>query len=315
MNALKVGVCGSSAYTVTCAQALQKDARFAISWVVTPPPKPIGRKKIITPTPLDKWATDLDLPVFTVEKSLKPLQSTLLSAEKIDFLLVVDFGYLVPSWLLDLPNIAPINVHPSELPKYRGSSPAQYALLFGEQKSAVTIMRMSEGLDEGPIIRSLPFTVEANETTPTYYEKAFSLTASVLAETLIEYANNRQEIVQPDESPTLIAKRFSKEDGYIPYSLIQDAQMGAEINKTTLTELSPLLKEVWEAQPNATIATLLERSIRALYPWPGIWTIVPHYKGKTNVRMKVLSAQLSDSKKIIIKKVQFEGESSRDYSA
>ena len=304
---IRVAVCGTTQNTVQCAQALTENKNFSILWCVTPPPKPIGRKKTLTPTPVQTWAEKNDIPVHHVEKSLKPLQSTLTALPPIDFLLVVDFGYLVPDWLLELPQIAPINIHPSDLPKYRGSSPGQFALLYGENSSAVCIMRMSIGLDEGPIITSIPFSIEPNETSPSYYQKAFTLASTALPEVLLEYAQNRQEKPQPAESTTVIAKRFSREDGYIKYSVIQVALKGEELPQSDQITLSPILQQVFKDQPTLSIAQLIERAVRALSPWPGIWTIAPEYRGRTNVRCKILKTHLSEGR-LIIDQQKFEGE-------
>lgn len=301
---MKIGVCGSTERTVQCVNSLASDARFEISWVVTPPPKPVGRKQHITPSPLESWARERNIPVIHVEKSLKPLQPLLEEQSPVDFLLVVDFGYLVPQWLLDLPKIAPINVHPSDLPKYRGSSPAQFALLYGETESAVCIMRMTAGLDEGPIIQSLPFSVDSNETAESYYRKAFVIAANALPETLVRYAENRAETAQPEKSTTPVAKRFSREDGYIPYSIIEDIQNSSPAKKEGL---GPILSEVLALQPSATVVQLVERAVRALSPWPGVWTVVPEYKGRTNIRCKIISAHINNGR-FVIDEQKFDGE-------
>lgn len=316
---MKIGICGTTERTVQCAQAVS-DAGFTIHWVVTPPPRPMGRKQILTPSPVEIWAQTNTIPVVHVEKSLKTLQSTLENQPPIDFLLVVDFGYLVPQWLLDLPKIAPINVHPSALPQYRGSSPAQYALLFGETQSAVCIMRMTAGLDEGPIIRSIPFRVEPHDTAESYYRKAFALASQQLAETLQQYAVDRRESPQPKISPTPIARRLTREDGFVPYSLIQRLENGSfehimknmyictnEAEREKKECLGPVFAEALSSHPNLTVAQLVENAVRAFSPWPGVWTIVPNYKGRQNVRCKIKRAHM-EAGRLAIDERQFEGE-------
>ncbi len=305
----QIGVCGTTQRTVQVVEQLRQDPRFQIAWVVTPSPKPIGRKQILTPNPLENWARENRLTIFPVEKSLTPLREFLSTANQVDFLLVVDFGYLVPAWLLELPNLAPINVHPSDLPQYRGSSPGQYALLYGDTQSAVDIMKMTEGFDEGPIITRLPFAITPTETAESYYQKAFALAADQLPSTLIDYAASQWEKPQISKHDLIVAKRFSRQDGYISYSLLQAARGGISPAISDLESLSPILREVLEKQPMTTLAALLERAVRALSPWPGIWTIVPEYKGKANVRQKILAAHLDSSGKLLIDRSQFEGES------
>jgi methionyl-tRNA formyltransferase len=307
-QAFQVGVCGTTERTVRVAEKLRSDPRFAIKWVVTPPPSSIGRKQILTPNPIETWASEHDLPIFPVEKSLTPLRESLAAAPAVDFLLVVDFGYLVPDWLLQLPKIAPINIHPSDLPQLRGSSPGQYVLLYGETESAVDIMRMTEGFDEGPIIARLPLAVEPTETAETYYQTAFALAAEKLPQILVDYAAERTEKPQISKTTLTVAKRFSRQDGYIQYSILEAAQNGASAAAEPLEALSPILREVLSAQPNLSIAALIERAVRALSPWPGVWTTVPDYKGRSGVRQKILASHLNNQGKLVIDRAQHEGE-------
>ncbi len=172
---LRFAVCGTTERTVQCANALAAHSGFELVWGVCPTPRIVGRKKVLSPSPLEEWLRTHNVPIHHVEKSLRPIRQELEQETPIDFLLVVDFGYLVPEWLIALPKIAPINVHPSDLPKYRGSSPGQFALLYGEKDSAVAIMRLTAGLDEGPIIQALEFSVVPQETQESYYSKAFDL--------------------------------------------------------------------------------------------------------------------------------------------
>jgi methionyl-tRNA formyltransferase len=306
---LRFAVCGTTERTVQCAQALAADERFVLQWGVTPIPRPIGRKQVVTPTPLETWLQEKGVPVHRVEKSLKPLTETLQAETEIDFLLVVDFGYLVPEWLIKMPKIAPINVHPSALPKYRGSSPAQFVLLYGEKDSAVAIMRLTAGLDEGPIISAPHLELNEAETQQSYYKKAFTLAAEHLPNVLFEYAQNGQETPQPENSPTPIAKRFSREDGHIPYSALYKSmrELNYRFNESETAQLGSILRELLSAQAELTASTLIERSIRALNPWPGVWTTVPEYEGRTDVRLKLLSGKIAEGK-LIVTSWQHDGE-------
>lgn len=309
MNPLRVGVCGTTQNTVSCVQALQNDPRFSVLWVVTPTPRPVGRKHELTPSALDTWAQNHQLPIWHVEKNLTPLKETLLQAPEIDYLLVVDFGYIVPQWLIDVPKICPINVHPSDLPRFRGSSPGQYVILFGEKHSAVAIMRLTAGLDEGPIISAIPFDVSANETQASYYEKSFALASTALPDVLWSYAATRNEQEQPAISPTPIAKRFSREDGYIPYSLIEKFLSTSE--KLSTEKLADALGESLHevlTHHSLSLVELLDRAIRAFSPWPGVWTVSPSFKDRKNVRLKILEVNPTLR---TITRWQYEGEEAR----
>lgn len=311
-TSLSIGICGTTENTVRCAEALRKHTQFAIPWVVTPPPRPVGRHQDITPSPLQSWAENNHIPVFHVQKSLKEIRETLEAQHQhhpIDFLLVVDFGYLIPQWLLDLPQQAAVNIHPSELPKYRGSSPGQYAILFGETTSALTIMRMEAGLDTGPIIRQISFAVDPHATQTSYYDTGFSLAEKHLPETLLSYQRS-QEQPQPVNSPTPIAQRFAKQDGFLPYDMLTSAQETAQLAITPewQKQLGIPLQQVLEAQ-NISAQTLIDRVVRAFDPWPGAWTLVPEYKGRHNVRQKILAVSVDPETELLrIIRWQYDGE-------
>lgn len=311
---LRIAIAGTNEYAAQCAEKLRADNRFEVAWVVTPPPKPVGRKQELTPCAVEQWAHQHSLTVHNVPSNFADLRDTLENEGPIDFLLVVVFGYLIPDWLIELPRRAAVNVHPSDLPKYRGSSPGQYALLFGEQESAVCLIRLAETFDSGAILARYPFTVEPDETQASYYQKAFDLIAPNLPEHLFAYAQNPTEMPQPEKSPTLLAKRLTRQDGFLPYELVQIAEIGDDnpvsARKTILAQLSPLLTAVADSEPLAP-AMFVERTARALNPWPGVWTTLPAYKGKSDVRLKLLEVRL-EKNRLKLQKVQVEGETPRE---
>jgi methionyl-tRNA formyltransferase len=316
MTKLTVGVCGTGQYSAQVAEALQQHPNFEIVWVVTPPPKPIGRQQTLTPSPLDTWASTHNLSVFHVSKKLSDLQSTLQTAPPIDYLLVISFGYLIPDWLLRLPKIAPVNVHPSALPKYRGSSPGQFVLLYGETTSAVSIMVMNTKFDQGAIIAQIPMSVTNQDTQTSYYDQAFALAADQLPNILQEFARNPISTPQASaDANQPIARRLTREDGYLPISIVEAAIKASSkpINSKDHPILGPVLQELLTHQPSLTPAQLLDRASRALTPWPGIWTTLPQYKDRTNVRMKILETSLPRPDLAHIHRIQFEGETARAF--
>lgn len=282
-----------------CAKALAGDPRFQITGVITPSPKPIGRKQIVTKNPMHQWAEVNQIPVTLVEKKLTPNLQPLTS----DFLLVVDFGYIVPQWLLDIPTIAPINVHPSDLPKYRGSSPGQFVLAFGEKESTVTIMVMDAKLDHGPIITKIPFEVDASWTAPEYYEYAFSHTAHKLPDVFSGFADDRHATPQPDESPTPTARMLTRDDGYIPYQTLQRLISN---DKWQMTNDNLIEIPFLSAYKLPTTSYQLFCLWRGLTPWPGLWTVLGEK------RMKLLSFHM-DGDKLFLDQVQIEGEKPKKY--
>lgn len=296
-------VAGSTTRTVLCAEALLADPRFTLTGIITPSPKPIGRKHILTKNPLQLFGEEHALPITLIEKKIdSSIQAHLETVKRPDFLLVVDFGYIVPKWLLVWPTIAPVNVHPSHLPKYRGSSPGQFSLLFGEKESAVTVMVMDEALDHGPIITSLPFSVDSNWTASDYYELAFNLVTKELGEILVTFAKTPHSTPQPDDSSTPIARMLSREDGFIPYTVLHALLEG----KPTPTSL-PFL----DSLSLPTTAQTLYNLWRGLTPWPGLWTLV--HIGGVEKRMKILRFHLEEDR-LFLDEVQVEGKNKTEFT-
>ena len=300
-----VGVAGSTHHTLLCAQALAVDERFEIQWMLTPPPQPIGRKQVITPNPLHIWADTQQIPVTFVEKKIRPDLRVNLPSQP-DFLLVVDFGYLVPKWLLELPRIAPVNIHPSLLPRWRGSSPGQFVLLDGELESAVTIMVMGEGLDTGPLLWQQKFHVDMEWTQTEYYHHSFTLAARQLGTVLDDVATGKVlPQLQPDASSTPIARRLKKEDGYISWKTLAPL-VGMDYTEVEgAPESDSVLILESQVRTGAPLNKTIADAVRALAPWPGVWTIVPTAKGPQ--RLKILTASYDAEKGITITIAQREG--------
>lgn len=294
---------GSTEHTVKAVQGLLHRPDFSLTWVLTPTPRIIGRDKTPTPNPVHLFAQEQRADLFLISKSLTEVEEQLRQQTQPDFVIVVDFGYLLPQWSLDLAKIAPINVHPSALPRWRGSAPGQFVLLHGERNSAVTIMIPNLELDQGPIVTSLPLTVDPSWTYPDYYNHSFDLTSRSLPDVLVRLANRKiSPQPQPAESPTPDARRLTRADGFVAWETIQQAMVG----NNNPTPLNDLLSEARSAHPSLT--HLLVSAQRGLTPWPGLWTEVP--KGTGKQRMKILELGLvenAEKPQLQLIKVQLEG--------
>jgi len=306
---LTIAIAGSTNHTVICAQALLHNPNFKISWILTPQAKPVGRKKELKQNPLHQFALKNDIPVVLVDRKIddeikeiiiKGMEKNKKIANHFSlitphFLLVVDFGYFIPNWLLKLPNIAPVNIHPSDLPKWRGSSPGQFVLLAGDKKSAVSIMEINDKFDQGPIINKQQFEVDPSWTQTEYYLYSFNLISKALPQILVKYAN--KEITaktQPLESPTPMARRLKKADAFVDWQILTDL-MQNEAKDENLSVKLPL------ANPNSA---QIVQACKAFQPWPVLWTLVPTTKGEK--RMKIYACHVEQSK-LILDEVQIEG--------
>jgi methionyl-tRNA formyltransferase len=207
----------------------------------------------------------------------------------IDFLLVVDFGYLVPKWLLKLPKLAPLNIHPSKLPRWRGSSPGQLVLLNGETDSAITLMVMNEALDEGPLVAQLAFKVEPTWTQIEYYQHSFNIICAGLGDLIEKFAQGKLIAQpQPKASPTPVADRLSKKDSFRTWTAVK------------------------QAMATGQAAPALEQACRAYYPWPKLWTLVATPQGKK--RLIIHRAHLDQADHLALDQVQLEGKKITSWS-
>lgn len=288
-----VALAGSTQRTAQVAETLWKDERFRVSLIVTPKPRPTGRKQILTQNPLHAFADKNSVPAILVDKKLdagvRDSIEQQFSANPFDFLLIVDFGHLVPKWLLNLPKIAPLNIHPSLLPRWRGASPGQYVLLHGDTDSAVTLMVMNEAFDQGPLVAQLPFAVDPSWTQIEYYQYAFDLMCSKLGGLMEQFAKGElQARPQPKESPTVLADRLSKEDSFRDWTVIQ------------------------QAMADGTLAAEIERACRAYYPWPKLWTKLPTSQG--DKRMIIHRCSVSENNRLVLEQVQLEGKKITSWS-
>jgi methionyl-tRNA formyltransferase len=311
MATFRIGIAGSTQYTRMCVQHLldSPNQEFDIAWILTPTPKAIGRKQIVTKNPLYLFAEDHQFPLILLGKKIdESIRTHILAFQEqqpIDFLLVVDFGYLVPSWLLQLPRIAPLNIHPSLLPRWRGSSPGQFVLLYGEKNSAVTLMTMSQGLDTGDCIFQAGFAVGSNWTQTEYYDHSFSLICQHLAEKILAFGSEKlQPTPQPINSPTRLAGKLSKEDSFISWETLTQA-MGMLPEQTPTHPSSSLLMSVHDALNSWP--QVIANASRAFSPWPLLWTIIPTSKGEK--RMQILRAQVDEQTQMLrLERVKVEGE-------
>ncbi len=157
-----------------------------VVFVVSNPDKPFGREQTMKPTPVKELALHNNIPVFTPEKVRNNTEFLdTIRAYDCDYFIVVAYGKILPVELLEIPKKMCINVHGSILPKYRGASPIQSALLHGETETGVTIMQMSEGMDEGDMIFVEKIQIREDETSETLFQKFAEISGKTLIEAIL----------------------------------------------------------------------------------------------------------------------------------
>ena len=225
---MRIVFMGSPDYAVKILDELNK--KYEIVAVYTQPDKPVGRKKILTPTPVKNYALQNGLEVYT-PSSLK--NDEIIKTLKPDFIVVAAYGLLLPEKIL---GIAPcINLHASLLPKYRGASPIQSAILNGDKYTGVTAMLMDKGLDTGDIL-SWDYTEVGNKTSIDLFNELASIAAK--------------------QTPFVI-------DNF--YKIKSLKQIDA------LASYSPKIKKT-DGFVDFESALIIDRKYRAFKPWPGIYS-------------------------------------------
>jgi len=207
---------GSPAFSCPFLQALAADPRFHVQAVITQEDKPSGRKKILTPTPVKKLALDLGLPVFQPHRLNKDSELIeWLARQSPDFLLTVAYGQLISQKVLDLPKIAPLNVHGSILPAYRGASPLEQSLLNGDRETGLSIMQMVLEMDAGPVYSTIRETILPEDNDITLRQKLAEKGSRQLPDLLMQISKGQLKAYPQDSSAASYCQKISKSDGLI----------------------------------------------------------------------------------------------------
>ncbi len=225
--------------------------------VVSQPDRPKGRGKVLEATPTKALAEAHGIPVVQPLKMRDGVLTQRLKDDRIDLAIVAAFGRILPQEMLDAPAHGCWNVHASLLPRFRGASPIQHAILEGDAETGVALMQMTAGLDEGPVMRVERLPLSGRETTRTLTEMLATMGGRLTVEGIRAAQREGLEVVAQDDAQATLAPLIAKEAG-----------------KLDLT------------QP----AAALERRIRALDPWPGTWVVL-----QTGEQLKVLEASVGPS--------------------
>lgn len=222
------------------------DAGHDIQLVITQPDRPARRGMKLTPPPVKVAGLQLGLELYQPERIREPEAVERLRRLQPDLLVVVAYGQIIPRSVLSIPKHGAVNVHASLLPRHRGAAPIAAAILAGDSETGVTIMRMDEQLDHGPIIAMRSTAIGGREDAVGLTTRLAALGAALLVETLDHIEEVRA--VEQDHGAATVARRFGREDGELEW------EMGA---------------------------LEVDRRVRALQPWPGV--TLPTKKGRVKV--------------------------------
>lgn len=192
-------------------EVLKKNG-FLPSFVITSPDRPQGRKMIVTPPPVKVWAEENHIPYIQPEKLD---EKTISEIRGFDLFVVTAYGKIMPEELLKKPKFGSINIHYSLLPKYRGASPVESAILNGETKTGVSIQQMEFKMDSGAIIASEETDIIPDETAPQLRERLIKIGGELLVKTLKETPEVIEKAIHQNEEEATYCKKIKKEDGLI----------------------------------------------------------------------------------------------------
>ncbi len=232
---MKVAFMGSPDFAVPSLEALVEN-RFEVCLVVTQPDRRAGRGRKMLPTAVKATAQNHGLPVMDFGKGDGPVVSEAIMAEKPDAVVVAAFGHILREPLLSNPPLGCINVHASLLPRWRGVSPVQYAMMHGDTWTGVTIMNMDKGVDTGPVLAQRSIAIGPEDTAGDVLDNLAGQGADLLIHTLRNLANHRITPIPQSDAGAVYAPKLTK----------------------TLSAVR------WDRE-----VITVHNQIRALSPWPG----------------------------------------------
>lgn len=235
---MRIVYMGTPDFSVPALKALVEAGHDVVA-VVTQPDKPKGRGKEIQMPPVKEQALKFQIPVYQPVKARDPEFVKILSDLAPDVMVVAAFGQLLPKSILDIPRYGCVNIHASLLPKYRGASPIQYAVINGEKESGITTMVMAEALDTGDMLDQETIILDPKETGGSLHDRLSQLGGALIIKTLKKLEDGTAVRIPQDDTKSCYVGMIKKSMGDIDWSM--DAQA-------------------------------IERLIRGLNPWPSAYT-------------------------------------------
>lgn len=247
---ISIAYFGTHEFSAVILETFIKSGEFNIVKIITQPDRPAGRKQEMQISAVKRIALQNNLKIDQPE-NLKGYSV----GEPVDVNIVCQYGLIIPKTILDAPRFKSINVHTSLLPKYRGASPIQTALINGDTTTGVTIMQMDEKMDTGPILAQKEVPVDNSDTYPTLSAKMAPVAANLLISTAQNWIGGKITPQPQNDALASYCQLLTRADGEIK----------------------------WDKPANE-----IYNLYRGLYPWPGIWTT---WQGK---RLKLLEVKLAN---------------------
>ncbi len=210
---IKVVFMGTPEFAVPILDVLVNKTNVEL--VVTQPDREVGRKKVLTSSPVKNRAREYKIEVFQPNKIREDFE--IIRKIKPDLIVTCAYGQILPQELLDIPRLGAINVHASLLPKYRGGAPIERAIINGDDKTGITIMYMDAGMDTGDIIKMESIPINDNDTNESMHEKLSLLGAKLLDEILPDIIKGTNERIKQNDAEATIARIIKREDEHLDF--------------------------------------------------------------------------------------------------
>jgi len=249
---LRVVFMGTPEYAVSALERLFFEG-YQVVAVYTRPDRAAGRGRALVSSPVKLAAEGMGLPVVQPDSFKDNSTVVQLSGYKPDVIVVYAYSLFLPQRVLDIPEYGCVNIHPSLLPRYRGTAPAVGAILSGDDFTGVTIMKMAAGLDTGPVLARAQVQISAEDTTGSLNSRLSLITSRLILDVLPRWVKGEITPVPQDEDRASYIPALSKKDGEIDWDLPA--------------------ADIW-------------RRVRAFSPWPGCYT---EWRGKQLKIMKAVS--------------------------
>jgi methionyl-tRNA formyltransferase len=255
---MRLAFLGTPDFAVTALSAIV-EAGHEVACAYSQPPAPRGRGQELKPSPVHAFAEARGIPVRTPLSMRDPAEIAAFAALELDAAVVVAFGQILPREVLEAPRLGSFNVHASLLPRWRGAAPIQRAIMAGDKVTGVQVMRMTEGLDEGPVLATATLRIDALETAGTLHDRLAVAGAELIVQALADIEAGRAVETPQAEEGVTYARKIRPQHARLDWS-----KPGRHLD--------------WK--------------IRGLSPFPGAWFELPTDKGP--VRVKALLSAFED---------------------
>lgn len=214
---LRIGFCGSGHFAALCLKQLSAGCK--ISWVITNTPRPAGRGMQLHKTEVNMAADELEIPCRTTDRLSADTESNeWIKSSSPDLIFVIDFGHMIKEPLLSLPKYGCINLHPSKLPRYRGSAPLQRSIMDGCSETAVSIFKLDKGMDSGELLAQPEVTIADDDTYETLLEKCVTVGCAEMLHLLNQVGAENWKFTRQTEEGASLAPKLEKAEGRLDWT-------------------------------------------------------------------------------------------------